>query len=199
MARGHRLSWVSLGWGVTAGCVAVVIGLSSGSLGVLGVGLNVLADAAGSAVLVWRFRVEIRDAGGHGSAEAMAAAVVAIALLVVALVLTIEAVVALVNATHPDASLLAMAAAVANLAVLAPLGVMKRRTGGALRSHALQGDAALSLIGAILAGVALVGLLLDRALGWWWADRVAALVAATIAVAESGRLLRERRRTEVES
>ena len=192
--RGLRLSWLSLSWGLVSGCAAIAVGITSQSLGVLGVGLNVLADAAGSAALAWRFRVEVQDPVGHHRAESIAALVVAAALTAVAAVLTVDAIAALVSGSRPEASALALAAAAANLVVLAPLGIAKRSAGAALPSRALVGDATLSLIGAALAGVALLGLLLDRALGWWWADRAAALIAAGIAAFEAVRILRERRR-----
>jgi len=175
----------------------VAIGVTSQSLGVLGVGLNVLADAAGSAMLVWRFRHEIDFPERHARSEQLASAVVATALAVVAIVLTVQAVVALLNGSRPNSSLLTAGPAGANVAVLVPLGLAKRRAGTALQSRALLGDATLSLIGGILAAVALFGLLVNAALGWWWADRAAALVAAAIAALESRRLVIGRRRGAV--
>ena len=71
--------------------------------------------------------------------------------------------------------------------MLAPLGRAKRRVGTSLQSNALRGDGTLSAIGAFLAALALAGLLANRYLGWWWADRAAALLAACIAAAEAAR------------
>jgi hypothetical protein len=46
--------------------VSVASGLRGHSLGVLAVGLGVLADVTGSATLTWRFRADIADIqGGH--------------------------------------------------------------------------------------------------------------------------------------
>jgi divalent metal cation (Fe/Co/Zn/Cd) transporter len=45
-------------------------------------------------------------------------------------------------------------------------------------------EAKVTLIDAGLAGTLLVGLLLNAALGWWWADPLTALVLATLAVEE---------------
>ncbi len=52
-----------------------------------------------------------------------------------------------------------------------------------MNSPALQGDGALSGIGAATSLLALAGLGLYEALGWWWADRIAALIVAAIAAA----------------
>jgi divalent metal cation (Fe/Co/Zn/Cd) transporter len=50
-------------------------------------------------------------------------------------------------------------------------------------SRALQGDGTLSGIGAATSLLALTVLVLYHTFGWWWADRVAALVVAIIAAA----------------
>jgi divalent metal cation (Fe/Co/Zn/Cd) transporter len=185
------LSVVSVAWAVVSASVAITAGLLDGSLGVLGVGLNVVGDMVGSLVLIWRFRLELRDPTVDARAERTATIVVAGALLLVGTILAFEAVVALAQRTHPHTSSLALWAAVANAVVLPPLGTAKRRTGRSLGSTALQGDGTLSLVGGALAVIAIAGLLLSSALGWWWADRVAGLVVAGVAFSEAVRMLRE--------
>ena len=187
---------ISVIWGIVAGAWSITAGLLAGSLGVLGLGLNVVADVAGSATLVWRFRRERSDPLAADRAEARASLVVASALLVTATVLTVASVLALVDGTAPDSSLSAMLSAGVAALVLAPLGLAKHRVGSALSSSALKGDGTLSGIGAFLGVLALVGLLANRYLGWWWADRVAALAAALIAASEAGRVIRNRPHSE---
>jgi divalent metal cation (Fe/Co/Zn/Cd) transporter len=85
------------------------------------------------------------------------------------------------------------------LAVLVPLAVAKRRVGAALGSPALEGDATLSAIGAAMSLLAIVGLLCFRVLGWWWADRAAALVVAAVAGIEAYRIVRAERDRQVDS
>lgn len=178
-----RLVWVSVGFGLISGAVSVTTGLRGHSLAVFGAGLGVLADVTGSAVLVWRFRAERRQAGHSGVAEARAVMVVAVALAAVSAVLFVWSSAALANGSHPGASALTVAAAAVSLVVLAPLAHAKRRLGRRMGSRALQGDGALSGIGAATSLLALAGLVLDHALGWWWADRAAALIIAGAAAA----------------
>lgn len=52
-----------------------------------------------------------------------------------------------------------------------------------MASRALQGDGALSGIGAATSLLALTALALYDTLGWWWADRIAALTIAAVAAA----------------
>jgi divalent metal cation (Fe/Co/Zn/Cd) transporter len=188
-----RLVTVSVVFGLASGAVSVVSGLSGHSLGVLAVGLGVLADVTGSATLIWRFRAELREPAASVRRERQSTAVVALALAVVAVVLMAESVSALAQGSHPSASLLTMTAAAISLVVLTPLAAAKHRLGVRLGSRALHGDGALSGIGAATSFLALAGLIGYQLLGWWWADRVAALVVAAVAAVAAWRTARGHR------
>ena len=172
-----------MAFGVLSGTVSVITGLQDHSLGVLAIGLGVLADVTGSAVLIWRFRAERRQPGQSDAWEARAAIIVAIVLAVVSAVLIIESAVALASGSHPGTSSVTLAAAGISLVVLTPLAYAKRRLGGRMASRALRGDGALSGIGAATSLLALTALVLYDMLGWWWADRVTALIVAAAAAA----------------
>ena len=88
--------------GTSAGTWAVVEGVLAGSLGVLGLGLNVLADVAGSIGLVWRFGAERRDPTRGIRAEARASIVVASALSLVAISLAVAAINDLIAVQFPS-------------------------------------------------------------------------------------------------
>lgn len=180
-----RLVSMSVVFGALSGTISVIIGLRGHSLSVFAVGLGVLADVTGSAVLIWRFRAERRQPGQSGAQETRAAIIVSVALAVVCVVLIVESVTALVSGSRPGTSGITLVAAAVSLAVLTPLAYAKRRLGGQMASRALQGDGALSGIGAATSLLALISLALYYALGWWWADRIAALAVAVVAAAEA--------------
>src|SRR6185437_2499316 len=173
-----RLSWISVLFGLLAGAVSVATGVTDRSLGVLAVGLGVLADVTGSATLIWRFRAERRRPELSHAAESAAALTVAVALAVVSAVIIVPAAVALAARSRPGASDVTLIAAGISIAVLTPLAYAKRRLGGQMASRALRGDGTLSGIGAAESLLALTALVLYHALGWWWADRVSALTLA---------------------
>jgi divalent metal cation (Fe/Co/Zn/Cd) transporter len=185
------LSVVTVVWGSVSGGVSVVAGVLDGSLGVIGLGLNVMADVIGSAVMTWRFRGELRHSFHGERLEHRAARVIAVALAIVSTVLAVSATLALAAGSHPGHSTVALVIAVLSVLVFTPLAYAKLRVAPRLGSRALRGDGALSAIGAGIALLALTGLWLVDAFGWWWADRVAALVVAAIAAAESARAARE--------
>jgi divalent metal cation (Fe/Co/Zn/Cd) transporter len=176
---------ISVVFGALSGTISVITGLRGHSLSVFAVGLGVLADVIGSAVLIWRFRAERHQPGQSGAQETRAAIIVSAALAIVSAVLIVESVTALVNGSRPGTSGITLIAAAVSLAVLTPLAYAKRRLGQQMASRALQGDGALSGIGAATSVLALISLALYHALGWWQADRIAALAVAAIAAAEA--------------
>jgi divalent metal cation (Fe/Co/Zn/Cd) transporter len=193
--RALRLVSVSVAFGLVSGSVSVITGLGAHSLGVFAVGLGVFADVTGSATLIWRFRAERRQPGHSAAHERRAAIIVAIALAVVAVVLTVESITALASGSRPGTSSVTLIAAGVSLAVLTPLAYAKRRLGRQMSSLALQGDGALSGIGAATSLLALAALVLNDAFGWWWADRIAALIVAVVAAAEAWHTAPHRRTT----
>jgi len=192
LLRALTLSYLSIGWGITSGTLNIVAGLRAGSLGVLGLGLNVLADVVGSVGLVWRFRVEQSNPALAQRAERRASNIVVTTLSIVALSLASVAIDELVTGSIPRNSNFALIMAGLATVVLLPLGLTKRRVGATLDSHALIGDGTLSVIGAVLGVVAMLGLLANVAFHWWWADRVAALGVAVVALYEARNVYRER-------
>jgi hypothetical protein len=81
---------ISVAFGVVSGAVSAITGLRDHSLGVFAIGLGVLADVTGSAVLIWRFRAERRQPVHSDMHETRAAVIVAGTLAVVSAVLIIH-------------------------------------------------------------------------------------------------------------
>ena len=181
---------ISVAFGMLSGAVSVTTGLENHSLSVLAIGLSILADVTGSAALIWRFRAERRQPVQSQAAETRAAIVVAAALAIASAVIIAQAAVALATGSRPGTSSATLIAAGISLAVLTPLAYAKRRLGTQMASRALQGDGALSAIGAATSLLAIAALMLYDTLGWWWADRIAALIVAAIAATEAWRTAR---------
>ena len=77
-----------------------------------------------------------------------------------------------------------IALASVSLAVMPFLSLAQRRAGRELGSHSAVADSKQTLLCTYMSAVLLVGLVANSALGWWWADPIAALVIAAIAVRE---------------
>lgn len=169
-----RASWVSICWGLGAGVAAVTVGLVASTLSLLAYGLDGLVDSTASGVILLDLRVEVH--GGHPPVHRRAERTVGLALLLIGVVVSVQSVRGLRSGNGPDPSSFGIAIAFASVVVLPPLAVWKIRVSRRLNSTALQGDGLLTAAGSALAAMTLSGMLLDRKLGWWWADPTAALV-----------------------
>lgn len=186
-------------WNTTVGFATVGTALATGSLSLIGFGINAVVDSSVSVLLIRRFRAEER---GHAEravrAEERAERVAGIAFGLIAAYLTAQAVRALIDGTGHAASVFAIVEAVASLLVLPLLGRVKLRVAAVLGSRALRADSMLTLFGAALAAVTCAALLLQRVKGWWWADAVGALVIAVLLLSEAVRTLGGLRRTRLD-
>jgi divalent metal cation (Fe/Co/Zn/Cd) transporter len=188
VASALRLSYFTIAWNGVIGSAALVVSTMTDSLALAGFALNALLDSSASAILVWRFRRERSDPATAQHLERRAQAFVAIAMLIVALYIGLEAIQAFIDGSHADESALGIILAIISLLVLPWLGRRKLRVASALPSRALSGDGVLTMAGAALAAITLVALLLTSALGWWWADPLAALIIALALAVEATRL-----------
>jgi len=115
---------------------------------------------------------------------------VGVSFLLLAVYVAYEAVSSLVLKEPPDTSLIGLALATAALCIMPLLARAKQRAAARLNSAALSADSCQSSICAYLSAILLGGLALNVALGWWWADPVAALVMLPIIVKEGSEALR---------
>ena len=165
--------------------------IATGSLALIGFGVNAVVDSSVSALLVWRFRAEET---GHATrairAERIALRLAGVAFTVIAIYVLVRAVVALAAGHRASSSLFGVLEAVSSLIVLPYLALAKYRLSTELGSRALRADSLLTVSGIALAAIALAGLVLQRAFGWWWADPVAALVIAGFLGWQGARSLR---------
>ena len=178
------LSVASVVIGLVAAVAAITFGLGSGSLSLVGFGLDASIDSAASAALVWRFRIERRDRERADRVEHAAERIVGSVLVAAALVLTIGAVRALLTSGQARASTAHVVLLVVSLVLLPPLAVAKRRVAIRLGSAALRNDALLTGAAALLALVALLAAVLAETLGLWWADATGTLVIAAVLARE---------------
>ncbi len=182
------LSFATVGWNGLVGAAALVAAFASGSPALAALALNALLDSFASAVLVWRFRRERADPAAAEQLERRALGWIALAMSLVAVYVGFQAARALVQGSHPEASILGLILAALSLAVLPWLGSRKLMVAARLGSPALRGDGVLTLAAAALAAITLAALLLSSAFAWWWADPIAALVIAAGLAVEAVRI-----------
>jgi divalent metal cation (Fe/Co/Zn/Cd) transporter len=180
LRRAVLLSAVSVTLGGIVGATAVVLGLATSTLSLLGFGFDAAIDAVASVALMWRFSVEVREPHRGARVEAVGERVVGGVLLVLATYLAITAVRALVAGAHPEATVIGTAILVLSVLVLPPLAVAKLRVARILGSGALRADSVLTAGAAVLALISLVGIGVSELFGLWWGDAVGAIIVAVM-------------------
>jgi divalent metal cation (Fe/Co/Zn/Cd) transporter len=189
LRRARLLNRLTLGWNVAEGGVALAAGVAAGSISLVGFGLDSAIEVAASVILAWRLHQE-RRGGCMAESDRRATRAIAVSFAVLAVYVWVQAGLDLAGGARPRASGVGIAMAGLSLAVMPWLARSKRSLAPALGSRAASSEADQTRLCAMLSAVVLVGLGLNAALGWWWADPVAALAVGVIAAGESVRTWR---------
>ncbi len=187
LARGLRLAYLTVGWNIVEGFVAVGAALAAGSVALLGFGIDSFVETASGLIIIWRLMAE-RQAVDHERIETVerrAQRLVAASLVGLAAYITVDAVTTLVGGEHPQPSPVGVGIAALSLGVMWWLARAKRRTAIALGSRAMQADAFQTTACWWLSLAVLAGVGLNTLFGLWWADPVAALVIPVFLLREA--------------
>jgi divalent metal cation (Fe/Co/Zn/Cd) transporter len=179
--RARLLAWGGIAWHVVEFAIALVAGLVAGSIALIGFGADSLIEALAGFVVLWLFtgaRI------GSRAAERRAQQAIAILFLVLAAYVSVESVRSLLGGDHPEASWVGIGLAGFTALTMPLLARAKRRVGTRLSSSAAVKEASQTQLCAYLSIALLLGLGANALVGWWWADPLAALVIAAIALKE---------------
>ena len=188
--RAVRLEYFTVGWNVLEAVVALAAGVASSSIALVGFGLDSIIETSSGVALLWRFK---QQTVSERHAESRAVKVVGTTFLALAAYIGVEAGRNLWFRRMPEFSLPGFILAIFSLVVMPILGVAKRHLAHRLHSRALAADGLETLLCAYLSATLVLGLALNGALGWWWADPLAALAIAGFMVREGVEILRGER------
>ena len=166
-------------YNVIEAIVAITAGAAASSTALIGFGLDSVIEVASAAAVAWQFTGPDPEAR-----EKTALRVIAISFFALAAYVAVESVRALLTGGDAEHSTVGLILAALSLAVMPVLSQAQRRTGRELNSRSAVADSKQTLLCTYLSAVLLVGLGLNSLLGWSWADPVAALVIAAVAVRE---------------
>lgn len=178
----RRVRWVvaaTITWNVVEAVVAITAGRVASSAALVGFGLDSVVEVLSAAAVAWQFA-----APDPHRRERAAMRVIAVSFFGLAVFVSVDAVRSLVGAAEPEPSVVGIVLAAVSLAVMPFLSWFERRTGRELGSASAVADSKQTLLCTYLSAVLLVGLVLSSTLGWTWADPLAALVIAAVAVKE---------------
>ena len=189
LRRALRLESLTVGWNAVEGAIAVAAALAAGSVALLGFGIDSFVETVSGTVILWRIGTERRATGADRikRVEDMARRGVAFSLWLLALYVAADATSALISGERPSSSAVGVVLLMMSVAVMKWLANAKRAVAQALHSHAMEADAAQTDFCWKLSVVALIGLVANAVLDWWWADPVAALGLSALIATEGQR------------
>ncbi|MCF1596570.1 cation transporter [Streptomyces muensis] len=171
-------------YNVIEAVVALTAGALASSTALIGFGLDSLIEVSSAAAVAWQFSA--RDHAVREAREQRTLRIIAVSFFALAAYVTVDAVRALtgIGTGEAERSVPGIVIAALSLAIMPFLSAAQRRAGRELGSASAVADSKQTLLCTYLSAVLLVGLVLNATLGWSWADPVAALVIAAIAVKE---------------
>ena len=179
LRRIRLLVWAIIGYNVIEALIALSAGVRASSTALVGFGLDSVIEVAAAAAVAWQFA-----AADPERREKAALRFIAVSFFALAAYVTVESVLALAGVDEARPSPLGIALAAVSLAVMPLLAWAQIRAGREIGSNSVVAEAKQTLLCSYLSAVLLVGLGLNAAFGWSWADSVAALVIAGFAVHE---------------
>lgn len=198
--RGVRLEVFTIAWNAVEAFVAIGAGLISGSVALVGFGVDSGVEVISAVALLWRLLKAGPNATAEetGVAEKRALYLVAATFFLLAAYIAYEAVSALLAREGPDGSTVGLVLSVLSLLIMPALAYFKQRTGREMGSEALQADAVETWVCSYLSLALLAGVGLYAAFGWWWADPAGALAMLPVILWQGWETLGEAREKDRE-
>jgi len=171
--RGYLLEAVTLGWNLVGAAILALAALAARSMALAGFGLDSLIEIGASTVVIW----ELSGAGAARQRRGLR--LIGLAFLLLAVYLAVQSTIVIADQLHPHRSPVGIGWTAATAAVMFALAAGKERTGRRLGNPVLRTEGRVTFVDGLLAAAVLAGLVLNTALGWWWADPLAAYVLLT--------------------
>ena len=181
--RGKQLEYFTIAWNSLEGLVALVAGALAGSISLVGFGIDSFIEVTSGGVLLWRMSIDA-DVQKRERREKLSLKIVGVCFLALAAYVGYESISDLAGRKTPEHSIPGIILACVSLVVMPLLSRAKKKVGNDLGSAAMHADAKQTDFCVYLSAILLLGLILNAALGWWWADPVSALIMVPLIAKE---------------
>ena len=178
----RRVRWfvaATITYNVIEAAVSIAAGTVASSAALIGFGLDSVVEVTSAAAVAWQFAARDPE-----TREKTTLRIIALSFFALAAYVAVDAVRSLFGVGEAQPSTVGLILAAVSLAVMPFLSYGQRRAGRELGSRTAVADSKQTLLCTYLSAVLLVGLGLNTAFGWSWADPIAALVIAAVAVKE---------------
>jgi len=178
LRRGLVLEYVTLAWNVVGTVIVLAAAIGARSAALAGFGLDSLIEIFASVIVVWQLK------GVGLDRERPALRLIGAAFFLLAIYVLAQAIYTVTSDTHAAPSLAGIIWLIATVIAMLLLAWGKLVTGRQLGNPVLSAEARVTLIDGYLAAAVLLGLILNAALGWWWADPLASLILVYYGISE---------------
>ena len=181
--RGLLLNYATIGYNTVEAVVSLVAGLLAGSVALLGFGIDSVIEVTASGAAQWRLRSDAEPVRRE-RVERISLRLIGACFLGLAAYVTIDAGKSLWLRERPSPSIVGVVILALSVFIMPLLAHAKREVAAKMQSGALRAEAKQTSLCAYLSFIALAGVALNAAFGWWWADPAAALAMVPIIVIE---------------
>lgn len=172
-------------YNILEAATAITAGALASSTALVGFGLDSLVEVTSALAITWQYAHHTPSEREHRALRTVAYSFFALATYV-----TVDAVLSLAGGRAAEHSSLGIGLAALSLLVMPIASAFERRTGEELGSASVVADSKQLLLCTYLSAVLLVGLVINSTLGWSWADPMAGLLIAVLALREGRNALR---------
>jgi divalent metal cation (Fe/Co/Zn/Cd) transporter len=171
LRRGLLLEYATLGWNVVGTVVIIAAAIEARSVALAGFGLDSLIEIFASVIVVWQLK-----GSADRDRERTALRLISFAFFALVVYVLAQSAYTLATGQRPAPSIGGLVWLAVTVIAMLLLAWGKHVTGHRLNNLVLMTEARVTLVDAYLAAAVLVGVGLNAALGWWWADPLSGLV-----------------------
>ncbi len=171
--RALTLEYATIVWNIGEAVLSIALGWVAGSLALVGFGTVSVIEVFASSVVVWHIRAGDSE---HPGRTRLALRLIAGAFGLLGAVLVVAAISDLTTGRRAHESPWGIAYLALAATVMFSLAIAKRSLAQRLDSDPLRSEATVTFLDGVLSTTTLIGLALNAAAGWWWADPLAGLI-----------------------
>jgi len=171
-----HLSYFTVAYNLIEGLLSIIAGILSGSIALVGFGLDSFIESLSGSVMIWRFYESLHFSDEeHERREKIAIKLVSYSFFVFGAYVLYESLKKLYLLEAPEPSIFGIIIALVSIIVMPILYNQKQKVGKTIASSSLLADSKQTLACVFLSVALLLGLFLNYLFGIWWADPIVGL------------------------
>lgn len=166
-------------YNIVEAIVAISAGAASSSVALIGFGLDSTIEVASAVAVMWQFsRVDPQRW------ERLTLKIIAVAFFALAIYVSTSSLLALSGAIRPEHSTIGLVLTCLSVVIMPALSLTERNLARRAGSTSALADSKQTLLCTYLSVAVLIGLAMNSLWQWWWADPLAGLFIAAVALRE---------------